>query len=79
MAGLLTLNYAQPLVQGHSKKAAGDDGDRFGAILTEVLAGLGHGHTAGTNEVQHEIADCCEGAGSRADAASILMNVISRT
>jgi len=60
-------------MQGHSKKPSGDDGDGLCAILAEVLSGLGHGHAAGADKMQHEIADCCERAGSRADAASILV------
>ena len=48
--------------QGHSKKPSGDDGDRFGAILAEVFAGLGHGHAAGADEMEGKVADRCERA-----------------
>jgi len=63
----------QAFRQGHSKKPAGDESDRFGAILAEVFAGLRHGHAAGTNEVQNEIADGRERARPGSDTAAILV------
>ena len=39
------------------KNPSCDEGDRLGAILAEVFAGLAHGQAAGSDEVEGEIAD----------------------
>ena len=44
------VKYQPMSLQGHSKNPSGNDRDRFGTVLTEVLAGLGHGQTAGADE-----------------------------
>ena len=48
--------------QGHSKNAACDEGDDLSPILAEVFAGLGHGHSARTDEIEDKVADNCERA-----------------
>ena len=60
--------------QGHSKNPSCDEGDRLGAILAEVFAGLAHGRAAGSDEVEDEIADRGERAGAGANATAILVH-----
>ena len=56
------------------KNPSCDEGDRLGAILAEVFAGLAHGQAAGSDEVEGETADRGERAGAGANATAILVH-----
>jgi hypothetical protein len=59
--------------QGHSKNPAGNDGDRFGTILAEVLASFGHRKASGSDQRQHEVADCGERTAAGTHTAAVLI------
>lgn len=46
----LFFTHAERDSQGHSKNPTGNDRDRFGTILPEVLAGFGHRKPSGSDQ-----------------------------
>ncbi len=60
-------------MQGHSKNPAGYESDDLSTILAEVFASLRDGHAAGADKMEDKVADDCECACSRADAAAIFV------
>lgn len=67
-----TANLYAP-AQGHSKNPSRYRPDGLGAVLAEVFAGFGDGEAALADEEYGGVTQCGQRAGTRADAAAILV------